>query len=74
MSEKGSHMYTGLPVRYRLFLPDFDETWIFEKYCNINFHENPSTGSRVVPCWLMDGRTDRHEEANSRSSQFCEHA
>jgi len=37
----------------------------FEKYSNIKFHENPSSGSRVVPC----GRTDGHE-AKSRSSQF----
>jgi len=28
---------------------------IFEKYSNIRFHENPSEGSRVIPC----GRTDR---------------
>ena len=27
-------------------------------------------GSRVVPC----GRTDRHDEVNSRFSQFCERA
>jgi len=27
---------------------------IFEKSTNIKFHENPSSGSRVVPC----GRTD----------------
>jgi hypothetical protein len=27
---------------------------IFEKYSNIKFNENPSSGSRVVPC----GRTD----------------
>jgi hypothetical protein len=27
---------------------------IFEKVLNINFHENPSIGSRVVPC----GQTD----------------
>ena len=30
---------------------------IFEKYSNTNFHENPSCGSRVVPC----GRTDMKE-------------
>jgi len=43
---------------------------IFEKYSIIKFHENPSCGSRVVPC----GRTDRqHVEANSRFS-FCERA
>jgi len=40
----------------------------FEKYRNIKFNENPSGGSRVVPI----GRTDGHDEANSRFSQFCE--
>jgi hypothetical protein len=39
---------------------------IFEKYSNIKFHENPSSGNRVVPCGWTDGRTDRREEANSR--------
>jgi len=43
---------------------------IFEKSPNIKFHENPSSGSRVVPC----GRTDRHDEANSRFPQFYERA
>jgi len=32
---------------------------IFEKYSNIRFQENPSSGSRVVPCGLTDGRTVR---------------
>jgi hypothetical protein len=27
---------------------------IFERILNINFHQNPSSGSRIVPC----GRTD----------------
>jgi hypothetical protein len=40
---------------------------IFEKYSNMKFHENPSSGRQVVPC----GQTDRHDEANSRFSQFC---
>jgi hypothetical protein len=31
--------------------------------------ENPSSGSRVVPCGQKDGRTmDIHDEANSRLS------
>jgi len=30
---------------------------IVEKYSNIKFHENPSSGSQVVPC----GRTDKHD-------------
>jgi len=41
---------------------------IFDKYLNMKFHENPSSGSQVVP-W---GRTDRRNEANSRFSQFYE--
>jgi len=28
----------------------------FEKPSYIKFHENPPSGSRVIPCW----RTDRH--------------
>ena len=32
---------------------------IFEKYTNIKFNENPSRGSRVVPCWQTYRQTDR---------------
>jgi len=35
---------------------------IFEKYSDIKFNENLSIGSR---------RTNGHDEANSRFSQFC---
>jgi hypothetical protein len=56
-------MHTGLHVKYPLLLSDFNETLIsltdFEKYSDIKFHENPSSGSRFVPC----GRMDRHAEA-----------
>jgi len=31
---------------------------IFEKSSNIKFHENLSSGSRVVPCGRTDRRTD----------------
>ena len=43
---------------------------IFEKYSNIEFHENPSSVCRVVLC----GRTDVYDEANSHFSQVCERA
>jgi hypothetical protein len=43
---------------------------IFEKCSNIKFNENPYSVSRVVPC----GQTDRHDEANSRFSQFFRRA
>ena len=48
----------GLHVKYPLFLSDFNRTSIlytdFRNILNIIFHENPASGSRVVPC----GRTD----------------
>ena len=40
---------------------------IFEKYSDIKFNENASSGSRAVPC----GRTDRHDEANSRFANLA---
>jgi len=45
---------------------------IFEKFLDIKFHENPSSGSRVVT--HADGRMDRQALANSSLSQFCERA
>ena len=66
-------MYIGLHVNYPLFLSDFKEISIFStdlKKSNVKFHENQSNGRQVVPC----GRTDGHDEANCRFSQFCERA
>jgi len=58
-------MYIGLHVKYSLFLSSFNETWIFaadfRKIFNNKFNENPSSGSRVVPCRQMDGRRDMME-------------
>ena len=31
---------------------------IFEKFSYMKLHENPSIGSRVVPCRRTDGQTD----------------
>jgi hypothetical protein len=49
---------------------------VFEKYSNTNFHENSSTRSRVVICEptyrQTEVETDRHDEADSRFSQFYE--
>jgi hypothetical protein len=67
-------MYAGLHVNYALFLWDFKELEFsrqsFQKYSNIKFYENPSSGCRDVSC----GQTDRHVEHNSRVSQFGERA
>jgi len=50
-----------LHVKYPLFLSDFNEASrkIFEEYSNITFNENPSGGSRGVPCGQTDGQTQR---------------
>jgi hypothetical protein len=38
-------MYIGLYLKYRLFLADFNENYIFsEKSSNAKFRENPSGG------------------------------
>ena len=75
-------MYTGLLVKYPSFLSDFNEIWIFStdfwKIPKYQISQNPSSGSLIVP-WgrtnrWTDGRTDRHDEANSRFSQFGERA
>jgi hypothetical protein len=41
---------------------------VFPKILNMKYHENPTSGSRVVYC----GQTDRHDEANSCFTPFCE--
>ena len=40
---------------------------IFEKYSSTKFNGNPSSESGVVP----SGRTNRHEETNSRFRNFA---
>jgi len=42
---------------------------IFEKCSNVKYHENTSSGSRVVPCGRVNrqtGQAGRHDEAKSR--------
>ena len=52
--------YIGLREKYRYYCQiliklEFSRQ-IFKQYSNIKFHENPSSGSRVVPCRRTDGR------------------
>jgi hypothetical protein len=52
-----------LHAEYPLFLSDFNETWIFSTdllKTPIKFHQNSSSGSRIVLWGQTDGRTDRH--------------
>jgi len=54
-------MYNGLHIKYRLFLSDFREIWIFSTDFGRMFKNKiswkPSSGSRIVPC----GRTDTRQ-------------
>jgi len=50
---------------------------IFEKYSNSKFHKIRPVGPELLHAdrrseGQMDRQTDRHDEANSRSSQFRE--
>jgi len=70
LNEIWSKMCISLHLMYPLFLTEFNELefyWkILEKYSNLIFHENPSTGSRVVPCGWTDVMKLSH------FLQFCE--
>jgi hypothetical protein len=44
---------------------------IFEKYSNIKFHKNPSSGSRVVPRGRTGGQKDRYDEAKIAFRNFA---
>jgi hypothetical protein len=69
-------MYISIHVKYPLFLSDFNVTWIFSTdyrqilVCQISMKIRP-VGAEL---FHADGRTDRHDEANSRFSQFRERA
>ena len=43
---------------YSLIKVEFSQQ-SFDNYTKIKFDENPSSGSRVVPCGQMDGQSDR---------------
>jgi len=45
---------------------------IFDKFSNIEFHENPSSENRFASWGQTDGRTDGQTDANSRFSQLRE--
>jgi hypothetical protein len=46
---------------------------IFEKHSNIKFNEDPSGGSRVIPCGQKDGRADMTQRI-VEFCNFCERA
>jgi hypothetical protein len=66
--------YIGLHVEYPLFLSDFNDTLIFWTDFSKNSQIQDFMKIRPLGAELFhaDRLTDRHEEANSRFSQFCE--
>jgi len=54
--------YKVLVVLVRFSMKPEFSGYIFDKYSNNKFHENPLSGTRDVPCRWMDGQTDRHDE------------
>ena len=58
-------MYSSLFFFYILVKVNFSQQ-IFEKYSYINFHENPSSGSRVV-AW---GRVERFADVTKLTVSF----
>jgi hypothetical protein len=67
-------MYTGLRVRYPLFLADFKGNLIFW----VRFFKNIPNFMKICPVgaelFQADRQTDRHETADSRFSQLFERA
>jgi len=64
-------MYIRLRVKYPLLLSDCNETWTCPTYLRKILKYQISRKS-VIPRGQTDGRTDGHDESNSRFSQFCE--
>jgi hypothetical protein len=56
-------------MKIEFFLSDFGK-----EISNIKFHENQSSGRRVVLCQLKGegGQMERDDEADNRFSRFCE--
>ena len=64
---------SGIHVKYPLFLSDFSETWIFSSFSkNIQILNFVKICRMRAGLFHADGRTDRHDNGNSRFSQFCE--
>jgi len=62
-----------LHIKYPLCLFENNEIWFFWTYFRRIFYSWKSV-QWESSCLRADGRTDRHDECNSRYLQFCEFA
>jgi len=73
-----TQLFRKVPVIIPTFIKCEFSRRVFEKEktkkLQYQINKIPSSGSPVVPCGRADGRTDRHDEANIRVSQFYERA
>jgi len=69
-------MCIALPVKYLIFLSDFNKTLIFSTCFRKILKYNIFVEFLLVETEMFhaDGRTDKHDEANNNFSQFCEGA
>jgi hypothetical protein len=58
--------FSRISIKLKIFSTDF------RQISNIKYHENPSSGSRIVSCGQTYVRKDRYDEANSCLSQSCD--
>jgi len=72
------NIYIDLHAKYPSFFSDFNEAWIFSQIFGKKILKYGISWKSVPlePSCLMrtDGQTNRHDEANSRFSQFCYYA
>ena len=67
-------MYIGLHAKYPSFLSDFTNTFIFFLDFQKKILKNQISLKSIQWEHICSMRTDGHNAANSRFSQFCERA
>jgi hypothetical protein len=75
MREIWSKMYIDFYVNYPLFLSDFNDICVFstDNQTILKYQISRKSIQWKPSCFMRtDGQTDRHDEANSSFSQFCE--
>jgi hypothetical protein len=72
LSQIWSHSHIALHVKYPIFLSDFNEIWIFWADFRkiLKYQISRQSAHWEAGCYRTDGRTEGHDEADSRFSKF----